>query len=91
MTVRKITPRVTALAVVLGAASAAWAGGDVPPATQAPMAFGSLAPRMSVPEPSYRDGSGHLALFRSVNALRLSLGVGLLASWSFKTAALPGG
>ncbi|MGO4304057.1 CAP domain-containing protein [Cupriavidus sp. RAF12] len=79
MTVRKNTPRVTALAVVLGAASAAWAGGDVPPATQAPMAFGFLAPRMSIPEPSYSDGSGHLALFMSVNALRQSLGVGLLA------------
>ncbi|WP_042882848.1 CAP domain-containing protein [Cupriavidus necator] len=59
---------------------AAGAAADVPlPAAQTPEAFAFRAPQASVPEPTYAVGSGHLALFRAVNALRQKLGVGLLA------------
>ncbi|WP_454744108.1 CAP domain-containing protein [Cupriavidus necator] len=59
---------------------AAGAAADVPlPSPQTPEAFAFRAPQASVPEPTYAVGSGRLALFRAVNALRQKLGVGLLA------------
>lgn len=67
------------LSVALVANSSAWASGSVPPADQGQTELAFLAPRMSVPNPSYTNGSGQFALFSGINTLRQKLGVGLLA------------
>ncbi|WP_432263465.1 CAP domain-containing protein [Cupriavidus sp. TMH.W2] len=51
---------------------------DAPSPSQTPSAPAGLTPRMSVAEPTYAVGSGQLALFKAINALRQHLGVGLL-------------
>ncbi|MFJ4291249.1 CAP domain-containing protein [Cupriavidus sp. NPDC089707] len=75
----KTNKDIAMLLVGLVGNAAAWASGSIPPAAPGPIEVPFLAPRTSVPEPSYAKRSGQFALFNGVNALRQKLGVGLLA------------
>lgn len=61
-----------------GAAAASATGSENPSPSQTPPAPVALALQTSVAEPTYATGSGQLALFKAINALREHLGVGLL-------------
>jgi len=67
------------LAIAACCAGSAWATGSAPPPAQPPAAPAAASPRMNVSDPTYTQGSGHLALFKGINTLRQKLGVGLLA------------
>ena len=86
----------TAFCTAALAASALWSGvavasatvSETPSAAQSTAASADLALQISVGEPSYAAGSGHLALFMAINSLRQELGVGLLRQdTSLDTAA----
>ena len=65
-------------AMCADAAAAAASISEAPMPSHTPSAPAVLGPLMSVAEPTYARGSGHLALFKAINGLRAQLGVGLL-------------
>ncbi|QYY33739.1 CAP domain-containing protein (plasmid) [Cupriavidus pinatubonensis] len=67
------------VATLLWCGAAAAGGSEISTGAQTPLTPVILPPQMSVPEPTYARGSGQLAIFKAVNALREQLGVGLLA------------
>ncbi|PLQ00298.1 CAP domain-containing protein [Cupriavidus pauculus] len=66
-------------AVWADAAGAAAGISEAPTPSHPPSAPAVLGPLMSVAEPTYARGSGHLTLYKAINGLRAQLGVGLLA------------
>lgn len=76
-TMKKRLIHIAAFAAALsGCSGGGETGGSTPPVPLTPTA---LAPQASVPDPTYAAGSGQLALFKALNAMRQQLGVGLLA------------
>ncbi|WP_354678232.1 CAP domain-containing protein [Cupriavidus plantarum] len=76
-----------ASALGVGSATASAPIGDAPVGSASSPALGNFTLRKSVSDPTYAKDSGHLALFKAINALRERLGVGLLIQDSTLDAA----